>query len=536
VSAAPQQLIGTRLGAYDIQALLGSGGMASVYRAFDTNLQRLVAIKILSAAAAAQPGFVERFRQEARLIANLRHPHIVQVYDLGQHDGAIYMAQELLAGPTLEAWMSDLAARGVRPTPQQIVAIVSQLAAALDAAHAAGIIHRDVKPANMLFRGLGTGDWGLGLTIPSPQSPISSPQLVLTDFGIAKQLAGGTNQTQIGIVFGTPSYLSPEQAQSLPLTRASDIYSLTVVLYELIAGQVPFRAITPMHVAIDHIQTPPPPLPARPDLPPEVEAIVQRGLAKDPAARFVRASELAHALARAWSASPMPVHPVGADIHSQATCVWQPPAPAQPQVSHQAPVSPAAAGMPIPRTAARPATPPASFQQSSPQSSGSRSRLVMLCTLLATLLLAGVVLAARGGARNAEPAAGGATTAPLSAEAATAAAPPTLGQPAAPTPAAPSASTDSFASLRAFLEAGRADGHAGTRADELLAALAGAEQASAAGDSKTAVQHFSALQQLLLAGTRDSSIDAGFMVEAMKRVQSLAKSQGLTLPLSVQFD
>ncbi len=190
--SAPPQLIGARLGAYEIQGLLGSGGMANVYRGFDTNLHRAVAIKVLSPAAAAEPGFVDRFRQEARLIANLRHPNIVQVYDFGQQDSAIYMVQELLAGPTLEAWIGDLAAHGMRPSPAEIIQIITQLADALDAAHAAGIIHRDVKPANALWN--------------------DQSRLVLTDFGIAKQLISGTNQTQLGMIFGTPSYLSPEQA------------------------------------------------------------------------------------------------------------------------------------------------------------------------------------------------------------------------------------------------------------------------------------------------------------------------------------
>ncbi|HEU5100914.1 MAG TPA: serine/threonine-protein kinase [Roseiflexaceae bacterium] len=500
MSAAPRQLIGTRLGPYDIQALLGSGGMASVYRAFDTNLQRSVAIKVLSAGAAAQPGFVERFRQEARLIANLRHPNIVQVYDLGQHDGAIYMSQELLCGPTLEAWMCDLAARGAQAAPHEIIAIVTQLAGALGAAHAAGIIHRDVKPANAIWNERG--------------------DLVLTDFGIAKPLAGSANQTQIGVVFGTPSYLSPEQAQSLPLTPASDIYSLSIVLYELIAGQVPFRASTPMHVAIDHIQTPPPPLPARPDLPPVVEAIVRRGLAKNPTERFGTAGELAQALARAWAASSTPAASPNADIHNQATRVWQP-APA--------PVAPVVPGVAIPQQAPRPAAPD-QFQQSLPAPSGARARLALLGALLAFLLLVGIVLAARG-ARSADSAAS--DSAAPAAQATTAATPTEQSQTAVPSVEAPSAPT--FASLRAFVEAGRADGLAGPRADALLAALGAAEQALAAGDAKTAVQHFSAFQQILVDGARNSAIDAGFMVEAMKRVQSLANSQGLTLPLSVQF-
>jgi eukaryotic-like serine/threonine-protein kinase len=309
---------------------LGSGGMANVYRAFDTNLQRMVAIKVLSPAAAAQPGFVDRFRQEARLIANLRHPNIVHVYDFGQHENAIYMVQELLAGPTLETWMSDLAARGTRPTPQAVIEIVTQLADALDAAHAAGIIHRDVKPGNALWNDQG--------------------QLVLTDFGIAKQVMSDTSQTQFGLVLGTPSYLSPEQAQSLPLTPASDVYSLGVVLYELLAGNVPFRGTTPMHVVMDHIQTSPPPLPIRPDLLPEIETVVQRALAKDPVARFGSANELARALARAWA--EVPVHPpTKADIHNEATRVWQRPTPAASQPSNSMPAAAAGVGLTRPHTA-----------------------------------------------------------------------------------------------------------------------------------------------------------------------------------------
>src|SRR3954447_14752633 len=130
------QLIGARLGNYDIQSLLGAGGMASVYRGFDRNLRRPVAIKVLS--DLAQPDFAARFRQEARLIAGLRHPNIVQVYDFGQHDGLIYMVQELLAGPTLQQWQRDLVARGARPTRDDVLTIIGQLASALDAAHAAG--------------------------------------------------------------------------------------------------------------------------------------------------------------------------------------------------------------------------------------------------------------------------------------------------------------------------------------------------------------------------------------------------------------
>jgi serine/threonine protein kinase len=517
VSTSPQ-LIGARLGAYDIQAVLGSGGMATVYRAFDMNLQRAVAIKVLSPAAAAQPGFADRFRQEARLIANLRHRNIVQVYDFGEQDGQTYMVQELLAGPTLAAWMSDLAVRSMHPAPDEISAIITQLAGALDAAHKAGIIHRDVKPGNALWHDQG--------------------KLVLTDFGIAKQLLSDANQTQFGVVFGTPSYLSPEQAQSQPLTPASDVYSLGVVLYELLVGDVPFRGVTPMRVAMDHIQTPPPPLPARPDLTPAVEAVVQRALAKDPALRFSSAGELAQELARAWVASPTPSGISGADIHNQATQHWQPLAPAAAAVS----MPPFSSTPPIDNSLAVGALPAAAPHSRSPQPppplTRSRSLLPILGALLAIVLLAGVVLATRGGGRTTDTAGGGATSVPADAAGATGSALATSAsaQLSTPSNATPSAPDDPFVELRAALEAGRADGRLGSHGDELLAELSSGQQGITAGDTKMAIQHFTAMQQILLAGTHDGTINAGIMIATMKRVQSLAKIRGLTLPLSIQFD
>jgi eukaryotic-like serine/threonine-protein kinase len=516
--STPPQLIGARLGAYEIQALLGSGGMANVYRSFDTNLHRAVAIKVLSPDAGTQPGFADRFRQEARLIANLRHPNIVQVYDFGQQDSFIYMVQELLAGPTLAAWMSDLAGGGMRPAPDEISAIVAQLAGALDAAHAAGIIHRDVKPANALWNDQG--------------------RLVLTDFGIAKQLISDTNQTQFGMIFGTPSYLSPEQAQSLPLTPASDVYSLGVVLYELLAGDVPFRGVTPMQVAMDHIQTPPPPLPPRPDLTPAIEAVVQRALAKDPTARFASVGELAQALARAWVASPTPSGRPGADIHNQATQHWQPLVPAvaafaTPPLSSAPPIDDRLAVGALPAAA-----PHRRSTQPPPPLTRSRSLLPLLGALLAMLLLAGVVLAVRGGARTADTAGRSATSVPADAEGATGAVLPTSAPAQLTTPSSesPSIPDDPFVELRTELEVGRADGRMGPHGDALLVALSSVQQALAAGDTNTAVQHFTAMQQILLAGTHDGTIDAGVMVKTMKRVQSLAKGHDLTLPLSIQFD
>lgn len=196
----------TTIGPYAVQGLLGQGGIATVYRAVDPTLQRPVALKLLSPSAAAMPGYADRFRQEARILAQLRHPNIVQVYDLGEHEGAPYMVQELLPGSTLEQRLHDLAAQERRLPADEVIAIIGQLAAALDAAHALGIIHRDVKPANAIWNAAGS--------------------LVLTDFGIAKQTLGDAMQTQAGLVIGTPAYLSPEQAQGRALTPASDVYAL----------------------------------------------------------------------------------------------------------------------------------------------------------------------------------------------------------------------------------------------------------------------------------------------------------------------
>jgi serine/threonine-protein kinase len=385
-------LIGTTLGAYTVQALLGQGGMATVYQGFDPQLQRPVAIKLLAPALAADPTYVARFRQEARLIASLRHLHIAQVYAFGEHQGLPYMVQELLPGPTLEQRLNDLTAQG-EPMPQrEVLDTIAQLASALDAAHALGVIHRDVKPSNVI-----QGVQG---------------QLVLADFGIAHTADASRAATTAGVILGTPSYMAPEQALgSTALTPACDVYALGIVLFELLTGQTPFRDDSAMGVVLKHLNDPPPaPSSIRPTLPPALDAVVLRALDKEPAARFASAGELAQALAAAWPPAPAPgAAPAPSSIHEQQTAVWT-----RPDVTK---ASPTAATTPVPQLAAKvqpsPPAPRAAAPVAPQASPDGRSKLLLpLALLLIAVLGAGAVLVARGGAASPEPSLHQATSLP----------------------------------------------------------------------------------------------------------------------------
>jgi serine/threonine-protein kinase len=269
---------GSRIGQYEIREFIAKGGMAEVYLAFNTELERLVALKIMLPALASDAQFVERFRREARTVARLDHPHIVQVFAVGltPESKRPYIAMQYIDGGSLEGTLEQLANRGKLLTNEQALVITRQIAEALAVAHNAGVIHRDLKPSNVLIRQDGTP--------------------VLVDLGIAV-VSDATKLTQTGGLIGTPHYMSPEQVRGQPLDGRSDLYALGIMLYEMLAGTRPFEAVEP--VAILHKQAYEQPIPLekrRPDLSPQVLAVVATCLQKEPERRFQRAEAMVQAI------------------------------------------------------------------------------------------------------------------------------------------------------------------------------------------------------------------------------------------------
>jgi hypothetical protein len=264
-------LIGHTLGQYRIVEHIGLGGMATVYKAYQPALDRYVAVKILPAYYAHEPGFAERFVREAKAVAKLTHPHVLPIYDFGQQDELSYIVMQYVDAGTLKDMLG-------RPTSLTMATdIVEQIAEALDYAHERGIIHRDVKPSNVL---MDRGRW-----------------VLLSDFGLAKMVEGSIQLTGSGVGVGTPAYMAPEQGQGLKVDRRADIYSLGIILYEMVTGGVPYSAETPMAVVVKHI-TEPLPLPhtINPDLPEGVERVILKALAKTPDDRYETAGKMAAAL------------------------------------------------------------------------------------------------------------------------------------------------------------------------------------------------------------------------------------------------
>ncbi len=268
-----QYLIGKTLAKYEILEHIGHGGMSEVYKGRQTQLNRMVAVKVLHPFLADEEGFVVRFQREARIVATLRHPNIVQVYDFDHHDelDIYYMVMEYIDGQTLR----DLLENGPI-SPEDTIHVGSAIAEALDYAHQRNMVHRDIKPANIMY--------------------LNGTEPVLTDFGIARMLTL-SGLTASGAMVGTPAYMAPEIGTGKAGAAASDIYSLSVVLYHAATGNLPFVAETPMGMVLGHISKPPPrPSIFSPDLPEPLERVILRGMEKDPEARFRTAGEMASAL------------------------------------------------------------------------------------------------------------------------------------------------------------------------------------------------------------------------------------------------
>jgi len=265
-------LEGQTLGKYRVLEALGRGGMAQVYRGYHPHLDRHVAIKVLRSDLVEQEEFLERFRREAHAVSGLRHANIVAVFDFDVQDDFYYMVMELLEGDTLRARLNQFRVKKERMPLAEIVLVLSDVLTGLEYAHSEGIIHRDIKPANIMLTKKG--------------------QAVLTDFGIA-QMMGTTKVTATGAMMGTLNYMAPEQGLEGRCDVRSDIYSLGIVLYEMLTGYTPFDADTPLAILMKHLNDPLP-LPSKldPNLPPSFEQIVLKALSKNPDDRYQSAAEM----------------------------------------------------------------------------------------------------------------------------------------------------------------------------------------------------------------------------------------------------
>ena len=274
--------IGKTIGNVRIDKLLARGGMAEVYLGSHRNLDRLVAIKLLHSYIEEEPLLIERFHREAKVVAGLRHPNIVQIFDFDTIDGHPFIVMEYLKGPTLATYLRHLHQRKKRIPPDQVARLLNEISVALDYAHKQGVIHRDIKPGNIILHNK-TED----ITVDKPLT--NDVEAIITDFGLVR-IMNTASQTASGMVSGTPAYMSPEQARGDQTDHRTDIYSLGVVLYEMLAGRVPFEADSTLTVLHMQIHTTPPPIPGIPE---KVQQVIDRALVKNPDDRYQSSRELA---------------------------------------------------------------------------------------------------------------------------------------------------------------------------------------------------------------------------------------------------
>lgn len=352
-------LVGKKLGKYEVENVLGTGGMASVYRARDTSLGRIVAIKVLEPSLAEDPIAVERFNREAITAARLQHPNIVAIYDVRQEGPYYYIAMRFVPGETLR----DIITRDAPLTLQRTIQLIRPVAEALDYAHSMGIVHRDIKPGNIIV---------------NPRNN----EVALTDFGIARA-HDQSHLTAVGMVMGTADYLSPEQVRGEEATASSDNYALGIVAYELLTGNPPFFDKAVSEVLRAQLNEPPPPLNRfNPALPAGVQQVIDRALAKKPADRFATAIGMVEALTA-----------VAQYASSRAPAPTARPAPVapnrnQPPPAYQQPVKPATVSRSAPPTspAARRLTPARPRPQAARSNAGLWVAFIILLLLIGGLI------------------------------------------------------------------------------------------------------------------------------------------------------
>lgn len=394
-------LIGRELGEYRLEALLGRGGMARVYRGLDVRLNRRVAIKVIDTPFRADEDYIMRFEREAQAIAQLEHPHIVRLYHYNEAEGLLYMAMQYIEGRNLHAVLKEYRQQQTFMPPEEMAQIIREICLALDYAHSKGVIHRDIKPSNIMLDEQGN--------------------IILTDFGLALLTEVGTR----GEIFGSPHYIAPEQAvSSANVVSQSDLYAVGVILYEMVTGIVPFDAENMLDIAMLHMTEPPPsPRDYRPDISPELEAVVLKSLDKEPSDRYPTGEALAAALEEALSLKaaaeePAPAPPPPAGVVAPAAEA-SPPVQAETEpASSELPPPPAGTSPPEAETQAEApsitsviaaqtpgsATPPSrpSFAEQA-QKLAPPYAIALIALLLVILLIAGFLLTRGGDEETTEP-------------------------------------------------------------------------------------------------------------------------------------